>query len=94
MAAGLPQCCQELVVDSGTRQEVTLEPSVRPSCRRSASPGTEQLQLACRTVLVCSLARVVCDCMDDVDQLQPFAFLQPDQFANIRTSCRGGVSCT
>lgn len=36
-----------------------------------------------------SLARVVCDCLDDVDRLQPFAFLQPDQFANIRTSCQG-----
>ena len=36
-----------------------------------------------------SLARVVCDCMDDVEQLQPFAFLQPDQLANVRTPCRG-----
>ena len=36
-----------------------------------------------------SLARVICDCMDDVKLLQPFAFLQPDQFANIRTECRG-----
>ena len=32
-----------------------------------------------------SLARVVCDCMDDVDKLQPFLFLQPDTIANIRT---------
>ena len=36
-----------------------------------------------------SLARVVCDCMDDVEKLQPFLFLQPDTLANIRTSCRG-----
>ena len=27
--------------------------------------------------------------MDDVEQLQPFAFLQPDQLANVRTPCRG-----
>jgi hypothetical protein len=45
----------------------------------------EQLQEIRKT----SLARVVCDCMDDVKLLQPFAFLQPDQFANIRTECRG-----
>ena len=36
-----------------------------------------------------SLARVICDCLDDIDLLQPFAFLQPDQFANQRTVCRG-----
>jgi len=36
-----------------------------------------------------SLARVVCDCLDDIELLQPFAFLQPDQFANKRTSCKG-----
>ena len=36
-----------------------------------------------------SLARVVCDCMDDVELLQPFAFLQPDQLANVRTPCHG-----
>ena len=45
----------------------------------------EQLQEIRKT----SLSRVVCDCMDDVELLQPFAFLQPDQFANIRTECRG-----
>ena len=45
----------------------------------------EQLQEIRKT----SLSRVVCDCMDDVKLLQPFAFLQPDQFANIRTECRG-----
>ena len=39
-----------------------------------------------------SLARVVCDCMDDVDKLQPFLFLQPDTIANIRT--RWGVVAT
>ena len=31
-----------------------------------------------------SLARVVCDCMDDVEKLQPFLFLQPDTLANVR----------
>ena len=36
-----------------------------------------------------SLARVVCDCMDDVEKLQPFLFLQPDTLANVRTQCRG-----
>ncbi|XP_023335820.1 chorion peroxidase [Eurytemora carolleeae] len=36
-----------------------------------------------------SLARVICDCLDDIDMLQPFAFLQPDQFANQRTVCKG-----
>ena len=36
-----------------------------------------------------SLARVVCDCMDDVEKLQPFLFLQPDNIANVRTACRG-----
>jgi len=36
-----------------------------------------------------SLSRVVCDCLDDVDRLQPFVFLQPDQFVNIRTVCKG-----
>ena len=36
-----------------------------------------------------SLARVVCDCMDDVEKLQPFLFLQPDHIANVRTACRG-----
>ena len=36
-----------------------------------------------------SLARVVCDCMDDVEKLQPFLFLQPDTLANIRAKCRG-----
>jgi hypothetical protein len=36
-----------------------------------------------------SLARVICDCMDDVELLQPFAFLQPDQLANVRTRCHG-----
>ena len=45
----------------------------------------EQLQEIRKT----SLSRVVCDCMDDVELLQPFAFLQPDQFANIRTACKG-----
>ena len=46
---------------------------------------TAQLQ-EIRTV---SLARVVCDCMDDVEKLQPFLFLQPDNIANVRTACRG-----
>lgn len=36
-----------------------------------------------------SMARVVCDCMDDVEQLQPFAFLQPDQVGNQRSTCSG-----
>jgi hypothetical protein len=35
-----------------------------------------------------SLARVICDCLDDIEMLQPFVFLQPDQFANKRTNCR------
>ena len=29
-----------------------------------------------------SLARVICDCMDDVDQIQPFVFLQVDHDHN------------
>ena len=39
-----------------------------------------------------SLARVVCDCMDDVEKLQPFLFLQPDTHANVRTQCRSDLS--
>ena len=38
-----------------------------------------------------SLARVVCDCMDDVEKLQPFLFLPPDTLANVRTQCRGSA---
>ena len=45
----------------------------------------EQLQ-EIRTV---SLSRVICDCLDDVEDIQPFAFLQPDLSANKRTGCRG-----
>merc|ERR1712242_463545 len=45
----------------------------------------QQLQQIRKT----SLSRVVCDCLDDVDRLQPFVFLQPDQFVNIRTVCKG-----
>jgi len=38
-----------------------------------------------------SLARVICDCMDDVDQIQPFVFLQPDPKLNPRSSCTGST---
>ena len=43
------------------------------------------LTLLLQELRTASLARVVCDCMDDVDKLQPFLFLQPDTIANIRT---------
>ena len=36
-----------------------------------------------------SLSRIICDCLDDVEDIQPFAFLQPDLTANKRTPCRG-----
>jgi len=45
------------------------------------SPG--QLQEIRKT----SLARVICDCMDDVDKIQPFVFLQPDTKLNPRSPC-------
>jgi len=45
----------------------------------------EQLQEIRKT----SLSRIICDCLDDVEDIQPFAFLQPDLTANKRTPCRG-----
>ena len=51
---------------------------------------TGQLQ----EIRTASLARVVCDCMDDVEKLQPFLFLQPDNIANVRTACRGNGRLT
>ena len=45
----------------------------------------EQLQEIRKT----SLSRIICDCLDDVEDIQPFAFLQPDLSANKRTACRG-----
>ena len=50
------------------------------------------MRLLLQELRTASLARVVCDCMDDVDKLQPFLFLQPDTIANIGT--RWGVVAT
>ncbi|TRY75389.1 hypothetical protein TCAL_06346 [Tigriopus californicus] len=36
-----------------------------------------------------SLARTVCDNLDDIEMLQPYAFLTVDSFNNERTACRG-----
>jgi hypothetical protein len=36
-----------------------------------------------------SLARTICDNLDDIDVLQPFAFLMVNELANRRTACRG-----
>ena len=36
-----------------------------------------------------SLARVICNGLDDVGAIQPYAFLADDEFANRRSSCKG-----
>ncbi len=35
-----------------------------------------------------SLSRTICDNLDDIERLQPYAFLMLDDFSNRRTSCR------
>ena len=36
-----------------------------------------------------SLSRVICDNLDDIESLQPFAFLTVDGFSNQRKACKG-----
>ena len=36
-----------------------------------------------------SLARVICNGLDDVGAIQPYAFLADDEFANRRSACKG-----
>ena len=36
-----------------------------------------------------SLTRVICDGLDDIESLQPFAFLTVDGFNNQRKACKG-----
>jgi hypothetical protein len=55
-----------------------------------ANPGAfspEQLQ----EIRKSSLSRVICDNLDDIDVLQPYAFLMIDKLANQRTSCRSAA---
>ncbi len=37
-----------------------------------------------------SLSRAICDNLDDVEMLQPYAFLMVDEFSNRRVPCRSG----
>eukprot|EP00095_Tigriopus_kingsejongensis_P007792 maker-scaffold370_size193435-snap-gene-0.40 protein:Tk07792 transcript:maker-scaffold370_size193435-snap-gene-0.40-mRNA-1 annotation:"hypothetical protein DAPPUDRAFT_320790" len=54
-----------------------------------ANPGgafsAQQLQEIRKT----SLARTICDNLDDIEMIQPYAFLTVDSFHNQRTACRG-----
>ena len=46
---------------------------------------TQQLQ----EIRKSSLARVICNGLDDVGSIQPYAFLADDEFANRRSACKG-----
>ena len=45
----------------------------------------EQLQ----QIRKASLSRIICDNLDDIESLQPFAFLTVDGFNNQRKACKG-----
>jgi hypothetical protein len=38
-----------------------------------------------------TLSRVICDNLDDVDKLQPYSFLMPDEHSNKPMSCHSGA---
>ena len=56
-----------------------------PETNPSGGFTQEQLQEIRKT----SLARAICDNLDDIERLQPYAFLMVDDFNNRRTACRG-----
>ena len=51
--------------------------------------GFTNVQL--REVRKASLSRIICDNLDDVTMIQPYAFLANDDFTNRRRSCRGNA---